>query len=238
MHATPMTASAIVQTGVRHSRLAPATTIAMAGSQNTANAGNGLEKISRDLRVFVRDSINLRPSAAFILQSESNSASTRHFFWNSTGAGIHGQGTNYTVSLPTTHIEPVVINFGSLGRFGTKGHMGDTLALGQDLKEIAVLLRKYRHDGQMRTVEEILATLNTPTPDFQRLCGIEMWGGAGAVWDVNIAPSPTSDEEKADREAFFRAFVRLAKTMNSIGLGSARSDSIAATFQTWVDKGL
>ena len=132
----------------------------------------------------------------------------------------------------------VVINLCSLRGFGTKGHMGQTLALEQDLKEIAVLLRKYRHYGQMHTVEEILATLDTPTPDFKRLCGIEMWGGAGAVWDVNIAPSPKSDEENADREAFFKAFIRLAKTMNHIGLGTARSDFIAATFQTWVDKGL
>jgi hypothetical protein len=76
-----------------------------------------------------------------------------------------------------------------------------------------------------------------PSPDYKRLPGIEMWGGAGAVWEVNIGGPQKSHEEKTDREAFFRLFIRLAKTMNGMGLDTARSNFIAATFQSWLDKG-
>jgi hypothetical protein len=116
--------------------------------------------------------------------------------------------------------------------------MSETPTLAQDLSGIAALLKKYQHYGQMRTVEEILGTLDTSNPDYRRLCGTEMWGGAGAVWEVNIGTSQKSQEEKMDREAFFLFFIRLAETINHMGLGTDRSNFIAATFQTWLDKGL
>jgi len=116
--------------------------------------------------------------------------------------------------------------------------MSETPTLAQDLNGIAALLRKYQHYGQMRTVEEILGTLNTSNPDYRRLCGTEMWGGAGAVWEVNIGAFQKSQDEKTDRGAFFRLFIRLAETINQMGLGTDRSNFIAATFQTWLDKGL
>ena len=79
--------------------------------------------------------------------------------------------------------------------------MEDKKTLHQDLSVIAELLRKYRHYGQARVVEEVLATLETSGPDYKQLCGIDMWGGAGAVWEVNLGSSQESTEEKTDRAA-------------------------------------
>jgi len=42
--------------------------------------------------------------------------------------------------------------------------MEDTRTLRNDLTVIAELLRKYRHCGQARVVEEVLATLETSAP--------------------------------------------------------------------------
>jgi hypothetical protein len=114
--------------------------------------------------------------------------------------------------------------------------MEHTRTLRQDLSVIAELLRKYRHYGQARVVEEVLATLETSGPDYKLLRGIEMWGGAGAVWEVNLGSSQGSAEEKTDRASFFRAFVRLANTMNHAGLGTDRSRFIGETFQSWLEK--
>ncbi len=108
-------------------------------------------------------------------------------------------------------------------------------ALSQDLN---VILELYRHHGQARVVQEILATLETAHPGYAHLRGIDMWGGSGAVWEVNLGSSRRSNEEKADRTAFFKAFIQLVKTMDHAGLGTARSRDIGETFQSWLDKGL
>ena len=63
----------------------------------------------------------------------------------------------------------------------------ETEALKEDLAQLASLHQKYQNYGQMVVLEEIIATLDTPQPDFNRLAGIEMWGGAGAVWESPLA---------------------------------------------------
>lgn len=55
------------------------------------------------------------------------------------------------------------------------------LLLRLDLSQLSHLHRKYRNYGQAEALDEILATLDRPNPDFTRLAGIEMWGGAGAM---------------------------------------------------------
>jgi hypothetical protein len=112
----------------------------------------------------------------------------------------------------------------------------DTDALSEQMAEIAELLRKYHHP-QAKVVEAIFATLRTPNPDFVRLCGIEMWGGAGAVWEVCLS-SQQCEESKSDDQSVRRAFIRLAASMDKIGIGTDRSRFIASTFQKWLDKGL
>jgi hypothetical protein len=117
--------------------------------------------------------------------------------------------------------------------------IADDNALEQALKEIEGLLRKYRHYGHADYVEEILASLETPQPDHDRLRGLGMWGGAGAVWEVNLPyPQQESELTKADQLAFLKAIIRLAEMMNQMGIGTERSREIAATFRYWIAKGL
>jgi hypothetical protein len=125
------------------------------------------------------------------------------------------------------------------GLCGVGGEMTAGIdALIRDLNEIAQLLYKYKHYGQLRAVEQIRDTLNTSRPDYERLCGIEMWGGSGAVWEVHLPESFHSEQSKSDEGVFRRAIVRIAETMNELEIGTDRSRFIAATFQSWLDKGL
>lgn len=107
-----------------------------------------------------------------------------------------------------------------------------------DLTHLAELLHKYGHHGQGAAVDRILATLETPTPDYKRLAGIDMWGGAGAVWDVCLTPSRASSEEQADEKSFHQTVIQIAATMDRLKIGTERSRSIAKIFQEWPDKGI
>ena len=81
-------------------------------------------------------------------------------------------------------------------------------ALDSDLNQLAGLLHKYGHDGQATVVDEIRATL-AATPDYQRLAGIDVWGGAGAVWEVNLAQSAKSTEARTDGRPFCQTVIRV-----------------------------
>ena len=58
------------------------------------------------------------------------------------------------------------------------------------------------------------------------------------MWEVCLSTTQKSEDSKADGLAFRRAFVRLVDTMNQMEIGTDRSRSIGATFQSWIDKGL
>jgi hypothetical protein len=79
-------------------------------------------------------------------------------------------------------------------------------ALGNDLHRLADLLHKYRHQGQADVVDQIRRTLETSAPDYERLKGIDMWGGSGAVWEVCLTPR-TSREQKADEQSFLQTII-------------------------------
>lgn len=108
----------------------------------------------------------------------------------------------------------------------------DTEVLKEDLARLASLHRKYRNYGQMVVLEEIVATFDTPRPDFNRLAGIEMWGGAGAVWESPL------EESAADQKSFRETIVQIALTLDRLGFGTDRSRFIARTVQSWLDKGI
>jgi hypothetical protein len=108
-------------------------------------------------------------------------------------------------------------------------------ALERDLNRLAELLHKYGRGGQATVVDQILVTVGTPTPDYQRLAGIEMWGGSGAVWEVRLIPSGTPNE---DEKAFLQTLIQIAATMDRLKIGTERSRFIAKTFQGWLDKGI
>src|SRR5215467_1324590 len=112
---------------------------------------------------------------------------------------------------------------------------GNVEALERELTRLSELLHKHGHGGQATVVDQILATLGTPAPDYKRLAGIDMWGGLGAVWEVCLTPSGKGNE---DERAFLQTIIQLAATMDSLKIGTERSRSIARTFQGWLDKGV
>lgn len=108
-------------------------------------------------------------------------------------------------------------------------------ALERDLSHLSELLHKHGHGGQAAVVDQILATVGTPTPDYKRLAGIDMWGGSGAVWEVPLTPFGTDSE---DEKAFLQTIIQIAATMDRLKIGTERSRFIAKTFQGWLDKGI
>jgi len=108
-------------------------------------------------------------------------------------------------------------------------------ALERDLSRLSELLHKYGHGGQATVVDQILATVGTTAPDYQRLAGIDMWGGSGAVWEVRLTPSATQNE---DEKAFLQTIIQIAATMDRLKIGTERSRFIAKTFQGWLDNGI
>jgi hypothetical protein len=108
----------------------------------------------------------------------------------------------------------------------------ETGALKKDLARLAALHRKYQNYGQMLVLEEIIATFDTPQPDFNRLAGTEMWGGAGAVWESPLEESPT------DKKSFRETVIQIALSIERLGLGTDRSRFIAGTLQSWLAKGI
>ena len=105
-----------------------------------------------------------------------------------------------------------------------------------ELRELARLLQQYGHYGQMEVAEDIAKSLSTPNPDYKRLTGVDMWGGSGAVWEVCLTLSESS-EATADKKSFREIIIRIAYSMERLGIATRRSRDIAETFQMWVDKG-
>jgi hypothetical protein len=112
---------------------------------------------------------------------------------------------------------------------------GHVEALEGELRRLSELLHKHGHGSQATVVDQIRATVGTPTPDYKRVTGIDVWGGSGAVWEVRLTPSGKGNE---DEKAFLQTIIQLAATMDSLEIGTERSRSIARTLQGWLDKGI
>ena len=110
--------------------------------------------------------------------------------------------------------------------------------LRDDLTRLSGMLQKYGHDGQARVVDEIVASFSSPDPDLKRLSGIDMWGGSGAVWEVNLAPSKTTPEARMDKNSFCRSIIRVAEDLDRLGIGTERSRFVARVFEEWINKGI
>lgn len=105
------------------------------------------------------------------------------------------------------------------------------------LEALVSILSKYGHTVQANFVECLLRLYEAGSPEFERkLASIDMWGGAGAVWDVSI-PHGT-----ADRSRFFEALIALADYMSAHTIGPERirerAASTAAIFRQWLAQGL
>jgi hypothetical protein len=96
---------------------------------------------------------------------------------------------------------------------------------------IRAAYRMIQPSAHLSMIGKSTATLDTPKPDFNRLAGIEMWGGAGAVWESPL------EESLADKKTFRETVIRIALTMERLGFGTDRSRFIASTVQSWLNKG-
>jgi|KBSMisStandDraft_5_1062788.scaffolds.fasta_scaffold08804_5 hypothetical protein len=101
---------------------------------------------------------------------------------------------------------------------------GQVEALERDLSRLSELLHKHGHGGKATVVDQILASLHAPTPDYKRLAGIDVWGGSGAVWEVCLTPAGAGKE---DERAFGQTIIQTAATMDHLKIGTERSRSIA-----------
>lgn len=99
------------------------------------------------------------------------------------------------------------------------------------------ILLKYGHTGQAAVVARIRELQLTDQGAFvNTIQGVSMWGGSGAVWEVSLdAPSITVVEREHDTHRFRDAIIAIARSMDALGIGTARSRDIATTLQHWND---
>ena len=67
---------------------------------------------------------------------------------------------------------------------------------------------------------------------------VGMWGGSGSVIDCAISSNAreVTSQVRQDERAFWSAIVQLADEMDRVGLATARSRDVAATFRSWLAK--
>ena len=141
--------------------------------------------------------------------------------------------------------------------------MGNPQAIGIELKDpmqkqedellseleiLAVLLTKYGNGAQAHFVESLIRLKKRSNSDFEEeLASIEMWGGAGAVWEVpkfkeDWMSHVMGKEADADELRFREAIIYLANYMNTNRIGSddirERARFTADTFNYWIEKGI
>jgi len=115
--------------------------------------------------------------------------------------------------------------------------MTSLVGLTSALRSARGVLQKYNCYGQVRVVDDIIANVEIAAPDYRLLTSVEMWGGAGAVWDANPC-NPDSAEHEMDRKTFWKSIVGVAREMDKIGIGTPRSRQIADIFQRWLNEGI
>lgn len=101
----------------------------------------------------------------------------------------------------------------------------------ETLREIRLILSLHGHRGQERVIARLIDLYDNDVDSFVKLVqSVEVWGGAGAVWEVVDLGS--------DELPFRKAIIQLAAEMERQGYGTARSRDIANVFNSWNMKGL
>jgi hypothetical protein len=92
-----------------------------------------------------------------------------------------------------------------------------------DLRIVGDLLARYAN-SQANFVHRLAAETDDDR-FWSDLAGLEMWGGSGAVWEVEPFHYSHPREELAniDYETFQRSLVRLARVLEDRGLGALAS---------------
>jgi hypothetical protein len=62
------------------------------------------------------------------------------------------------------------------------------------------------------------------------LISVEMWGGAGAVWECDISGTATA---QVDNREFRKSIIEIAHQMRHLGINSSRAKEIADVFTRW-----
>lgn len=99
------------------------------------------------------------------------------------------------------------------------------------LRELRLLLSLHGHRGQENVVAQLIELYQFDRERFAKLIqSVEVWGGAGAVWEVgDLGP---------DTVPFRNAIVRLAEALESERLATNRSRDIADIFRRWNEMGI
>lgn len=99
------------------------------------------------------------------------------------------------------------------------------------LGEIEGLLRKHGHTAQADTVADLIDLSKTDVSRFiDGLGGGELWGSAGAVWEVADLPG-------AEDQRFQNLLIELVDEMGRLDINFPSAQFVASTLRKWREKG-
>lgn len=111
-------------------------------------------------------------------------------------------------------------------------------ALTVALQTITEILTRYNHHGQAEYVRRLLNAISEGDENYKTmLTSVDMWGGAGAVWESYIPRNETSRTNPDERE-FRNAIIEVAKQIQNLGIHFERADQISESFQEWNKRNL
>ena len=99
------------------------------------------------------------------------------------------------------------------------------------------LLVRYNHSSQASCIQTAIDAMRASDRQTysQLLRSVDMWGGAGAVWECELSGTATA---RTDDREFRKSIIEISKQMKNLGIKSSRSEQIAETFTTWNQKKL
>ena len=106
------------------------------------------------------------------------------------------------------------------------------------LRTIESLLQKHGL-GDWVDTPAIVAEAEAGIPGIaEKLTGLSVWGGSGALWEINLAFGKLAQPDAShDQRSFQSAIIVLADYLNAHEVGSermrARAREIAAIFRRW-----
>lgn len=106
------------------------------------------------------------------------------------------------------------------------------------IRDAGDILAKHGYDGHAEVMAQLLSLHDTDWTAFVNLIsGLEMWGGSGAVWEVNLRSSDNINPSVDDHQAFKNAIIRLSKAMDHAGIDSSRSRYIGEVLHSLYEDG-
>ena len=103
------------------------------------------------------------------------------------------------------------------------------------LRDLHDLLMKY-NAPQAGVIASIVASEEGSDQFKELLSSTSMWGGAGAVWEVDLAANPgahSRDEAQRDERRFREALIGLVDEMERAGISIPRAREVANVFKKW-----